>query len=232
MSVSPSSPDSAVFLVSGAARGLGREIARAALQAGHRVVAGARRESALDDLAREYGERIAVVPLEVTDGRAAQAAVATAVSRFGPAGRPGQQRRLCQRRRHRRHGLRGLPGPGGHQPARRGPADPGGAAGHARAAVRADHPGLLGRRPDGDAGAGRLPVGQVGRRRVLLGPGRRGGAAGHQGDGPGARRDADRLGRARPCGWTRSGPSTPRPWAGWRPCTPAGAPPRPATRSR
>ena len=83
MSAQPSAPDSAVFLVSGASRGLGLEIAAAALQAGHQVVAGARRESALDRLAREYGERIAVVPLDVTDGQAAQAAVATAVERFG-----------------------------------------------------------------------------------------------------------------------------------------------------
>ena len=83
MPVPPSSPGAAVFLVSGASRGLGREIVAAALQAGHRVVAGARREAALEALTREYGERIAVVPLDVTDGQAAQAAVATAVSRFG-----------------------------------------------------------------------------------------------------------------------------------------------------
>jgi NAD(P)-dependent dehydrogenase (short-subunit alcohol dehydrogenase family) len=75
---------SSVFLVSGASRGLGREIVAAALDAGHRVVAGVRSLSALDDLAARYGEeRLAVVSLDVTDEDAARAAVATAVERFG-----------------------------------------------------------------------------------------------------------------------------------------------------
>jgi NAD(P)-dependent dehydrogenase (short-subunit alcohol dehydrogenase family) len=74
---------SLVFLVSGASRGLGHEIVRAALRAGHRVVAGARGKSALDDLTAGYGERLAVVPLDVTDDKAIRAAVATAVDRFG-----------------------------------------------------------------------------------------------------------------------------------------------------
>ncbi|UWE07812.1 SDR family NAD(P)-dependent oxidoreductase [Actinacidiphila bryophytorum] len=79
----PSSSASAVFLVSGASRGLGREIVDAALGAGHRVVAGVRSPKALDDLAEEYGDRLAVVPLDVTDDAAARAAVRTAVDRFG-----------------------------------------------------------------------------------------------------------------------------------------------------
>ncbi|MEE4545234.1 SDR family NAD(P)-dependent oxidoreductase [Streptomyces sp. V4-01] len=73
-----------VFLVSGASRGLGREIVAAALEAGHRVVAGVRSPSALDDLAAKHGDgQLAVVPLDVTDADAARAAVATAVDRFG-----------------------------------------------------------------------------------------------------------------------------------------------------
>jgi NAD(P)-dependent dehydrogenase (short-subunit alcohol dehydrogenase family) len=71
------------FLISGASRGLGKEIARAALETGHRVVAGARTPSALDDLAAAFGERLVTVPLDVTDDRAAENAVRTAVSRFG-----------------------------------------------------------------------------------------------------------------------------------------------------
>ncbi|MCO5972470.1 SDR family NAD(P)-dependent oxidoreductase [Actinoallomurus soli] len=78
-----SSSSSLVLLVSGASRGLGREIVRTALTAGHRVVAGARQASALDDLAAEHGERLTVVPLDVTDDQAAEAAVATAVDRYG-----------------------------------------------------------------------------------------------------------------------------------------------------
>ncbi|WP_333770579.1 SDR family NAD(P)-dependent oxidoreductase [Streptomyces sp. IBSBF 2435] len=77
----PSTPS--VFLVSGASRGLGREIVRAALDAGHQVVAGVRSPESLDDLAAEYGDRLAVVALDVTDDEAARAAVRTAVDRFG-----------------------------------------------------------------------------------------------------------------------------------------------------
>jgi NAD(P)-dependent dehydrogenase (short-subunit alcohol dehydrogenase family) len=72
-----------VFLISGASRGLGREIAHAALAAGHRVVAGARTHTALDDLAAGFGDRLAVVPLDVTDDAQVRGAVRTAVTRFG-----------------------------------------------------------------------------------------------------------------------------------------------------
>ncbi|MFI8006913.1 SDR family NAD(P)-dependent oxidoreductase [Streptomyces sp. NPDC086010] len=74
---------SSVFLVSGASRGLGREIVREAALAGHQVVAGARSPEALDDLVAEFGERIAPVPLDVTDPGHATAAVRAALDRFG-----------------------------------------------------------------------------------------------------------------------------------------------------
>jgi NAD(P)-dependent dehydrogenase (short-subunit alcohol dehydrogenase family) len=83
MSSSSTPSESLVFVVSGASRGLGHEIVRAALHAGHRVIAGARGQSALDGLAAEFAERITVVPLNVTDSAAVQAAVDTAVDRFG-----------------------------------------------------------------------------------------------------------------------------------------------------
>ncbi|WP_405567835.1 SDR family NAD(P)-dependent oxidoreductase [Streptomyces sp. NBC_01167] len=72
-----------VFLISGASRGLGREIVRAAAQAGHQIVAGLRNPQALDDLVAEFGDRIAVAPLDVTDAGQAKAAVRTALDRFG-----------------------------------------------------------------------------------------------------------------------------------------------------
>jgi NAD(P)-dependent dehydrogenase (short-subunit alcohol dehydrogenase family) len=68
----------AVFLVTGASRGLGRAIVQAALAAGHDVVAGVRDTSALAET-----DSLAVVPLDVTDPVAAQAAVQTATDRFG-----------------------------------------------------------------------------------------------------------------------------------------------------
>ncbi|MEK6312551.1 MAG: SDR family NAD(P)-dependent oxidoreductase, partial [Curtobacterium sp.] len=72
-----------VFLVTGASRGLGRSVVETALRAGHRVVAGVRDVSALDALAGGYPEVLAVVPLDVTDARAAERAVRVAVERFG-----------------------------------------------------------------------------------------------------------------------------------------------------
>lgn len=74
---------SRVFLISGASRGLGRSITRAALEAGHSVVAGVRTPSVLDELAARYPERLAVVELDVTDDDEVAAAVATAVDGFG-----------------------------------------------------------------------------------------------------------------------------------------------------
>lgn len=74
---------SSVILVSGASRGLGREIVRAAARAGHTVVAGARSPHVLDDLVAEYGDRFVAVPLDVTDPAQTESAVRTAVDRFG-----------------------------------------------------------------------------------------------------------------------------------------------------
>ena len=74
---------SRVILISGASRGLGRAITEAALDAGHRVVAGVRTTSALDDLLAGHPGRLAVVPLDVTDDSQVRAAIGTAVDRFG-----------------------------------------------------------------------------------------------------------------------------------------------------
>ena len=74
---------SQVFLITGSSRGLGRAIAEAALAAGHRVAATARRPEQLDDLATRYGDQIATIALDVTDDQAAQAAIQTALDRFG-----------------------------------------------------------------------------------------------------------------------------------------------------
>ncbi|MDX3851883.1 oxidoreductase [Streptomyces sp. AK02-01A] len=74
---------SQVWFITGSSRGLGRAIAEAALAAGHRVVATARKPAQLDDLVRTYGERIRAVALDVTDAEAARAAVRGAVDAFG-----------------------------------------------------------------------------------------------------------------------------------------------------
>jgi NAD(P)-dependent dehydrogenase (short-subunit alcohol dehydrogenase family) len=71
-----------VWLVTGAGRGLGVDIARAALAAGHAVVATARNA---DNVTKALGEHddLLAVSLDVTDPVAAEAAVALAVERFG-----------------------------------------------------------------------------------------------------------------------------------------------------
>jgi NAD(P)-dependent dehydrogenase (short-subunit alcohol dehydrogenase family) len=71
-----------VWLVTGAGRGLGVDIARAALAAGHAVVATAR---SVESIPRALGQHddLLAVPLDVTDQNAAEAAVAATVERFG-----------------------------------------------------------------------------------------------------------------------------------------------------
>ncbi|CAG4886698.1 SDR family NAD(P)-dependent oxidoreductase [Paraburkholderia saeva] len=72
-----------VWLVTGSARGLGREIVEAALAAGERVVATARNPAHLDTLVERYGDRVRVAALDVTDSGAALDAVQLAVDAFG-----------------------------------------------------------------------------------------------------------------------------------------------------
>lgn len=72
-----------VWLVTGSSRGLGREIAQAALAAGDHLVATARRPEDLDDLVARYGDQVRAVALDVTDPAAARAAVEVATSAFG-----------------------------------------------------------------------------------------------------------------------------------------------------
>jgi NAD(P)-dependent dehydrogenase (short-subunit alcohol dehydrogenase family) len=72
---------SRVWLITGCSRGLGRELAQAALAAGHRVVATARHARDLDFL--PPSDRLQLVAVDVTDPVAARAAVAVATSAFG-----------------------------------------------------------------------------------------------------------------------------------------------------
>ena len=67
-----------VWLVTGSASGLGRNIAEAVLESGDRLVATARDTKRLDELVIKYGNRVRAVPLDVTDESAAEAAVQTA----------------------------------------------------------------------------------------------------------------------------------------------------------
>ncbi|HEY2076145.1 MAG TPA: SDR family NAD(P)-dependent oxidoreductase [Streptosporangiaceae bacterium] len=72
-----------VFFLTGTSRGLGRQIAEAALAAGHQLVATARQPDSLADLAGRYGSQILPVALDVTDPAGAAAAVAAGTKAFG-----------------------------------------------------------------------------------------------------------------------------------------------------
>jgi NAD(P)-dependent dehydrogenase (short-subunit alcohol dehydrogenase family) len=71
-----------VVLVTGAGRGMGVDIARAALDAGHRVVATARNAEKVTRVLGEH-EDLLTVALDVTDPASVQTAVDAAVERFG-----------------------------------------------------------------------------------------------------------------------------------------------------
>jgi len=72
-----------VWLITGSSRGLGRALAEALLAAGHKLVATARNPKQLSPLVERYGDQVLAVALDVTDERAAAAAIQAAVDSFG-----------------------------------------------------------------------------------------------------------------------------------------------------
>ncbi len=74
--------DKKVWFVTGTSRGLGTDIARQALAAGHRVVATGRNAANVEKALGQH-DNLLVVALDITDAQAAQAAAQAAVDRFG-----------------------------------------------------------------------------------------------------------------------------------------------------
>jgi NAD(P)-dependent dehydrogenase (short-subunit alcohol dehydrogenase family) len=72
-----------VWLVTGSAGGLGRNIAEAVLASGNRLVATARDPRRLEDLVKKYGDRVRTTALDVADEDVAKAAVQVAMDAFG-----------------------------------------------------------------------------------------------------------------------------------------------------
>jgi NAD(P)-dependent dehydrogenase (short-subunit alcohol dehydrogenase family) len=72
-----------VWFVTGASRGFGLEIARAALCRGHRVVATARNPRSIEAAIAHPGDRLLTVPLDVNEPAQIDAAVSAAISAFG-----------------------------------------------------------------------------------------------------------------------------------------------------
>lgn len=72
-----------VWLITGANSGFGRAIAEAAIGAGDRVVATARRPETLDDLVRTHPRHVVPVQLDVTDHDAIRTTVANVIAEEG-----------------------------------------------------------------------------------------------------------------------------------------------------
>jgi NAD(P)-dependent dehydrogenase (short-subunit alcohol dehydrogenase family) len=75
--------DNPVWLITGCSTGFGRELAKLVLARGWRAVVTARNPSTLKDFADEYPEQALVLPLDVTDRKQIDAAVAQSKARFG-----------------------------------------------------------------------------------------------------------------------------------------------------
>jgi NAD(P)-dependent dehydrogenase (short-subunit alcohol dehydrogenase family) len=71
------------WFITGCSTGIGREIARAALEAGHSVAVTARDASAVADFPAQFGDRAIALPLDVTDRDQITAAVAATEEAFG-----------------------------------------------------------------------------------------------------------------------------------------------------
>lgn len=71
------------WFITGCSTGIGREIARAALEAGHSVAATARKRDAVEDFVAEFGDRALALPLDVTDRDQILSAVAATDAAFG-----------------------------------------------------------------------------------------------------------------------------------------------------
>ncbi len=83
MTVASKDKNTQVWLITGSSRGLGRALAEAVLEAGHRLLATARDPKQLAELVERHGDRVRAVALDVTDERASITAVQTAVDVFG-----------------------------------------------------------------------------------------------------------------------------------------------------
>lgn len=73
--------DTKVWLITGAGRGMGVDIARAALAAGHRVVGSARDAATVEAAVGEHADLL-TVSLDITDTASIDAAVNAAIDRF------------------------------------------------------------------------------------------------------------------------------------------------------
>ena len=83
MPTNSSSPGDKVWFITGCSTGFGRELAKMVLNRGCRAVVTARDPAKVEDIAAGHGDRALVLELDVTDAVEVDAAVNSAVKRFG-----------------------------------------------------------------------------------------------------------------------------------------------------
>ena len=79
----PFMPDNKVWFITGCSTGFGRELAKLVLDRGYRAVVTARNPAKVEDIAKGREDRALVLQLDVTDPVEVDAAVKSAVKRFG-----------------------------------------------------------------------------------------------------------------------------------------------------
>jgi NAD(P)-dependent dehydrogenase (short-subunit alcohol dehydrogenase family) len=72
-----------VWFITGSSRGLGRALAEEVLETGGQAVLTARNTASLTALSARYGDRVLVLPLDVTDAEQAERTVTAATEAFG-----------------------------------------------------------------------------------------------------------------------------------------------------
>ncbi|HEY9664044.1 MAG TPA: SDR family oxidoreductase [Allocoleopsis sp.] len=72
-----------VWFITGCSSGFGRALTKAVLERGDSVVATARQPQRLEDLATQFGTRILILPLDITQSTDIQVAVQQAINTFG-----------------------------------------------------------------------------------------------------------------------------------------------------
>jgi NAD(P)-dependent dehydrogenase (short-subunit alcohol dehydrogenase family) len=83
MPTNSSSPGDKVWFITGCSTGFGRELAKMVLDRGYRAVVTARDPAKVEDIAARHIDRALVLELDVTDAVEVDAAVNSAVKRFG-----------------------------------------------------------------------------------------------------------------------------------------------------
>ncbi|WP_321332683.1 oxidoreductase [uncultured Bacteroides sp.] len=74
---------SKTWFITGSSRGLGKSLTKAALEKGDKVAASARTPKVLNELLKEYGDQVLLLPLDVSRSEQIQSAIDLTIKKFG-----------------------------------------------------------------------------------------------------------------------------------------------------